>query len=305
MKCSRFITLIFLLLIGLVPLAPTAAQSSTPLQFTRQDDPVLLLNAYYNAIARGEYDRAYNYWSSATGNMTRQQFAAGFAETAQFEVFVRLPVRVGVAAGTSYAEIATLLQAVKHDGTSQTFIGCFVAKHSNVPVGNNPQPDPNWSIHSANLTEDSTAILTDLNTACEQNIGVNMEGYAQEYRAAAPDALVAYFNAVVRREYGRAYGYWLTPPGNATLQQFSAGYANTADVWVYVKLNITETGDVVMLPTFLAGIQPSGVGEYFAGCYTLRAFYDVPSNTNLWWLERGRIAAVPNLITGMARMQCP
>lgn len=92
-----------------------------------------------------------------------------------------------------------------------------------------------------------------------------------------------------------------------TRQQFSAGYTDTADVWVYIKLAIADTGSVIMLPTFLAGIKSSGVGEYFAGCYALQmaylgSQYDPPQQ---WSLQRGRIGAVPSLIAGMAQMQCP
>src|SRR5690242_13300409 len=86
-----------------------AAEEVVPVYFEQKTEPAALLASYYNAIARHEYDRAYNYWSSTPFGQTRTQFAAGFAQTTRFEVYVRVPARVGVAAGNVYADLPTLI----------------------------------------------------------------------------------------------------------------------------------------------------------------------------------------------------
>jgi hypothetical protein len=288
-----------------------SAQTNVPPYFEQKTEPAALLASYYNAIARREYDRAYNYWSSAPMGQTRAQFAAGFAQTSQFEVYVRVPARAEGAAGNLYADVPTLIFAQSSNGTVQTYIGCFTLHKANVPVGDNPRPDPNWDIRSASLKQVNAAILTDLNTAaCAENVGVSLYG-TMDFTESPVDTLVSYFNAVVLRDYTRAYNYWITPPGNVSLQKFTEGYANTADVWVYLKLNgfrswVSTAGlPQADVPVFLAGIHPDGVGEYFAGCYTFRRTGISPDGMETWRMDTYRIKAVAKLIIGMQEMVCP
>jgi hypothetical protein len=40
--------------------------------------------------------------------------------------------------------------------------------------------------------------------------------------------IISYYNAINRKEFGRAYGYWENPPNGASLTQFARGFADTA-----------------------------------------------------------------------------
>lgn len=149
---------------------PAAAQSSLPDEFAIQTDPVSLIGAYYNAINRGDYARAYGYWEAAPLGLTQEQFAAGFADTLQTDVLVRLPVYVGVGAGNAYANVPTMLITQHRDGTTHYFAGCFTTHKVNVPVGNATEPDPNWTIQRGRLREYQSPDVSLLETACDNMV---------------------------------------------------------------------------------------------------------------------------------------
>jgi hypothetical protein len=321
---TRKLTLTGLLLFLLTGLFAPAAQAAAP-QYVLdvRDEPVLLLASYYNAVARREYQRAYNYWEayvaeSAVYGKTVDQFAAGFAQTSDIAVYTRVPARTGAATGNLYTDVPVLIHATLTNGTQQYFIGCFTMHRANVPVGNATEPDPNWSLRQAVINTTNRLDLTMLNTACPINVGVSMDdgtngGFEYDWTGSPISTLVSYFNAVVRREYSRAYGYWTTPPGNATLQQFTAGYANTADVWLYLKLDIRYEGaagsQYIGIPVFLVGIQSStGAGEYFAGCYSLRTSNVPVGNattvTPNWRMYSYDIQPVAKMLIGLQEMTC-
>lgn len=123
----------------------------TDSRYKPSSSPITLLQSYYNAINRGEYERAYSCWETPPRNASLEQFAQGYANTASVDVFVGLDIQGGGAAGSVYMEIPALLIATNTDGSQQVFAGCYVARRSNVPVGDSPMPDPNWGLYSAYL----------------------------------------------------------------------------------------------------------------------------------------------------------
>jgi hypothetical protein len=118
--------------------------------FDDSAQPVNLLTSYYDAIARGDYARAYSYWEGQPRNQTLQRFTQGFARTANIQVVVGLVFQNEGAAGSIYTDIPTVITAT-NNGTPQFFAGCFIARKSNVLVGNATQPDPNWHFYSATI----------------------------------------------------------------------------------------------------------------------------------------------------------
>lgn len=88
-----------------------------------------------------------------------------------------------------------------------------------------------------------------------------------------PVSLVgAYYNAISLRDYPRAYSYWETAPGNATEQQFAAGFADTQSVRTFVRLPIvTDAGAgniFASLPVLVMATQTDGSQQLYAGCFT-------------------------------------
>jgi hypothetical protein len=129
---------------------PTAMP--VPDVFEDQLDPVLLLASFYNAVNRREYQRAYGYWLSVPNQATLSQFSQGYADTASVVGLVSLPLREGVAAGSSYATMKTALLSISSNGSQQVFAGCYVGIKANVPAGDSPTPDPNWLLYDGRAT---------------------------------------------------------------------------------------------------------------------------------------------------------
>lgn len=140
-------------------LNPTPGNSTDALQLTEacgatletsyddQTGAVPLLASYYNAINRGEYTRAWNYWETPP-NPTYGDFVDGFADTVSVTLIVRPPVRFEGAAGSVYVSIPTLVSAEHTDGSRHNFVGCFVARRPNL---GGPGVEQIWSLYDATL----------------------------------------------------------------------------------------------------------------------------------------------------------
>jgi heat shock protein HslJ len=121
-----------------------------PQLFENPDSPVSLLASYYNAINRGEYERAYSYWE--TPQETLEAFTGGFADTASVQVLVEPPTHYEGAAGSVYVSIPTVLIAQHNDSSKHMFAGCFVARKSNLSPPDVPE-EPIWYLYSADISE--------------------------------------------------------------------------------------------------------------------------------------------------------
>ena len=90
-------------------------------------------------------------------------------------------------------------------------------------------------------------------------------------RSDAVSLLQSYFNAIDRREYARAYGYWEAGSQVGAFPQFEAGFATTQAV-------VLTTGQVggdagagqryFIVPVTLQS-STSGGSQTFVGCYVL------------------------------------
>jgi hypothetical protein len=109
----------------------TPATTPLPAAYTKTDTPEELMTAYYNAISRKEYDRAYSYWreNSDQRAANAQEFSYGFLSskvTAQFGS----PTTNG-AAGTIYAEVPVVIFETTFDGQNKAFCGKYIANRAN------------------------------------------------------------------------------------------------------------------------------------------------------------------------------
>jgi hypothetical protein len=115
-----------------------------------------LLDAYYEAINRKDYPRAYALWASngeASGK-TLDQFAAGFARTDSVGVTVGEPGPIGAAAGSRYIEIPVTIDARLSNGKEQHFTGTYTLRRSVVDGATAEQRA--WRIYKAHITEKSS-----------------------------------------------------------------------------------------------------------------------------------------------------
>jgi heat shock protein HslJ len=111
-------------------------------------DPVSVLNDYYRSINAGQLRRALSYWE--TPSQTLEQFTRGFADTMRVRLLVEPSPLIEGAAGSSYANVASIIISTQRDGAERVFAGCYVMRKSNVRDEENPEQKV-WRIYRANL----------------------------------------------------------------------------------------------------------------------------------------------------------
>lgn len=114
-----------------------------------------VVRRYYDAIRAGAYDSAYALWEEGgkASGRTLREFAAGFAQTAGVRATVGDSVRVEGAAGSQYATVPVVIDAVLRNGRHQRFEGTYTLRRVMVPGATRAQH--RWHIYSARLRERS------------------------------------------------------------------------------------------------------------------------------------------------------
>lgn len=261
-------------------------------------DPVRLLASYYNAVNRGEYERAWSYWESPP-SASYEDFAEGYAETASVLLAVSPPTRVEGAAGSVYAAVPTLLVSTHMDGSQHAFVGCYVARRTNPGVLEG-STDTDWWLYSATITATpgNTTDATLLADACESQEATGPDQPLYDDRGDPVALLASYYNALNRAEYERAYSYWESPPGNVSYEEFAEGYADTESVLLVVSPPTRYEGAAgsvyVSIPTLLVATHLDGSQHAFVGCFVARrANVGVEGATAEWSLYDARVASTP------------
>ena len=278
---KRFIMLMCLFIAGL-NLIPVTAQDATAIpaldvssltaqQFTNQTDPIALVGAYYNAISRREYQRAYSYWEQAPLGQTEPQFEAGFADTLSGTAIIRLPIFVDAGAGNLHASIPTFVIAQHTNGTQTYYAGCLVAHKTNVPVGNATQPDPNWYLSTGTIRQLLTPNLSSLDTACGESDSLPPQ--FMPLSQTDPAALVeSYASALASGNPAGAASYWENPPGDLFYAQFYTLFTTASAVHLYINpLIFSDAGAgniYAAVPTLVTTTYPNGALQFVAGCLT-------------------------------------
>lgn len=135
-------SLVLILAVFLVGSAQTGRNTPTDPPEDRSD-PITALSSYYEAINSRDFRRAYGYWESPT--QSYEQFARGFADTDRVRLLIEPPPHLEGAAGSSFAEISTLVVATTRKGSERIFAGCYTLRKSNVR-------DTGWHIYRGNLS---------------------------------------------------------------------------------------------------------------------------------------------------------
>jgi hypothetical protein len=128
--------------------ASAAADSEPSVQ-----DAIAVLQGYYAAINQRDFQRAWASWSDGgrSSGQTEQQFADGFANTAQVALQPGAPGRMEGAAGSRYLEIPVAIQATQRDGTVHRYAGTYTMRRAVVDGATDAQRA--WHIASAALHE--------------------------------------------------------------------------------------------------------------------------------------------------------
>ncbi|MGO4550553.1 hypothetical protein AB4059_05555 [Lysobacter sp. 2RAF19] len=117
------------------------------------DDAVQAVQRYYDAIRSKDYASAYALWSDGgrSSGQTPEQFAAGFADTADVVVTLDAPARMEGAMGSRYIEVPVAVEATARDGTVRRYVGAYTLRRA-VVDGATPEQRA-WHIASADLRE--------------------------------------------------------------------------------------------------------------------------------------------------------
>lgn len=116
-----------------------------------------------------------------------------------------------------------------------------------------------------------------------------------EERTDPGNFMQSFYNAINRKEYQRAYGYYDTGAEKLPYDQFVAGYADTVSVVVYTGKIEEDPGAgniYATVPTVLVATHTDGTMHTYSGCYILHrtnAGIDPDPNAVLWKLQRGTL----------------
>lgn len=129
----------------------------------------------------------------------------------------------------------------------------------------------------------------------------------------SPVALLAsYYNAIDLQDYGRAYGYWETPPD--PYDAFVSGFADTTSVQVIVQPPTRYDGAAgsvyVEIPTVLIAQHVNGGQATYAGCFVVRrSNIEPPDNpqAGVWHLYSADLTEVPDdaAVPALLAQACP
>jgi hypothetical protein len=112
---------------------------------------IQVLHAYYDAITRREFRRAYEYWGAAgPPNQSLETFTNGFRDTASAELKTGKPSRVEGAAGSRYIEIPVTIVAKTRSGQAQRFDGMYTLRRS---VIDGSGENGSWHIYGASIRQ--------------------------------------------------------------------------------------------------------------------------------------------------------
>jgi hypothetical protein len=135
---------------------PEAGTPETPPALSAEPSPqdaVAVVRDYYAAIDARQFARAYALWSGGgnASGQTPQQFAGGFADTAQVAVETDAPGRIDAAAGSRYIEVPVAIRATHRDGSVHRYVGAYTLRRAVVDGASAEQRA--WRIASADLRE--------------------------------------------------------------------------------------------------------------------------------------------------------
>ena len=110
-----------------------------------------VIREYYNAIASGDYQRAWLLWgdSGRSSDQTFEEFRAGFRNTAAVDVRIGEPGRIEGAAGSRFVKIPVRIEAEHVSSGVQRFAGRYTLRRAVVEGASEAQM--RWHIFAADI----------------------------------------------------------------------------------------------------------------------------------------------------------
>jgi hypothetical protein len=132
----------------------TGDEDANPSGEPTSQDAVDAVEQYYAAIQARDFGSAYALWGDGgrASGQTPEQFAAGFADTAQIVATLDSPARVeGAALGSRYIEVPVAVETTSNDGRVRRYVGAYTLRRAVVDGATDEQRA--WHIASADLRE--------------------------------------------------------------------------------------------------------------------------------------------------------
>lgn len=272
-------------------LSGTPADTNKDLFLDDRSNAIQVLRSFYNAINRKEYVRAYSYYAANTTNFPAyQQFADGYKDTATVELFVG-SLTGDVGAGSVNYSVPFSLKSTNNTGAIQVFAGCYDVHGASDPkiIGAPPfgplnidsakvqavQAGGNVADVMAKSCPSTDKLPTDPITSVPNDDSAVDAKYFLDDRSTPASIIRSFYNAINRKEYVRAYSYFVTK--NATTpppayDQFAAGYKNTATVQLATGTITSGAGAGQVnygVPVKLTVKNADGSTQTFSGNYEL------------------------------------
>ncbi len=263
---------------------PTVVPTPSPASAYLDDrgNPDVVIRSYYDAIGRHQYLRAFGYWEPSATLPSFDVFEKGFADTTSVQVELGT-VGGSPGAGQLYWSIPAAVFSTTTAG-AQSFVGCYTVHLARPEIQTDPPFKP-MAIQTGQLSSvaSAAAARSALATVCGSanstplpwgapGTGIDAARYLDD-RSGAEELIRSYYNAVNRKEYARAYGYWeVGAPQLSAFAPFAAGYANTKSVALLTKPGTSDVGagqTYYRVPTVVTASNADGSTTIFAGCYTL------------------------------------
>lgn len=125
----------FLLWLGLAPAAAQEA-ATPPVYFDDRSDGAVLVQSLYNAVARHEYARAWDYFATPPAK-NFDAFVKGYDDTARVDVVTGRMSSEG-AAGSTYTQVPVAIRAIDSKGVTKIYTGCYTVKAVNGSIQEPP-----------------------------------------------------------------------------------------------------------------------------------------------------------------------
>ena len=249
--------------------------------------PSQIIVSYYNALNRGEYLRAYNYWINPSGTQgSFSKFASGYKDTSRVDL-VFGSITSGTSAGLIYYTIPVLLKATAINGVRANWAACYVIHQARPENFSLPPFNPMGIIWgSAQAYEPSVGDASALSTACSvypnngpavaisrNPLNVDKTNFLDD-RSGPLETVTSLLNALNRKEYVRAYGYYQNPsvyPGS--YYPYAMGYADTATITAVFGTSQSQVaaGNPYYKQPLAMRVQKTDASiQTFVGCYILQ-----------------------------------
>jgi hypothetical protein len=147
---------------------PEYSLTDDPNLVPSQLDPVHLIESYFSMLVTGKAADAAALWEPNVGDMFLGAYGKEVRAALSINLYVNPPLYGEGAAGSIFVSIPAIVVTNNPDNSHLYITGCYVARLSDVPVGDATTPDPNWHLFNTTLklAPDAPSAIVAANESC-------------------------------------------------------------------------------------------------------------------------------------------